>query len=86
MSKQDTFNKLRYGVYAGMQIEHKFRGKQGDELANWYCTINRVDVTNNTLEVTITNGTSDRTHFEEWNMKHTVNGLNHGEYLEIRGE
>lgn len=85
MNKQDTYNKLRHNICAGMKIEHKFRQMMVGDEYDWYCTIDEVNEETNNLKVTIT-GRHGYSHFEDWNMAITVNGLANGEYMEVDHE
>ena len=82
MTEQDTFYKLRDNICAGMKIEHKYR-QMGASQFSWFCTIDELDAENNIIKVTITNG-HGHSHFEDWNMQHTVNGLANGDYIVSR--
>jgi len=85
MTKQDTFDKLRHNIYAGMSLEHKYRCAYRTSGYDWFCTITKIDEASNNLEVTIT-GESGHSHTEDWDMAITVGGLAYGQYIEINGE
>jgi len=85
MTEQDTFDKLKHNLHAGMKLIHKFRKQMVGEEFNWYCTIDKVDAENNNLVVTITRAIG-YSHTEDWDMATTLGGLATGEYIEINGE
>ena len=83
MTEQDTFYKLRDNICAGTLLEHKYR-QMGSPEFNWFCTIVEIDAENNILKVKITTGRG-HSHFEDWDMTITLNGLADGEYLKSKG-